>query len=150
MSSITFFHGQYDLSGSIAFDVGDKPLECRGEWISLTDAMALVGAQPGEEDDVQAIIDSLTMLLAKYLGRNLLDCTYTDSFFRPDKHAVALINWPVSLVTSLRIDGVRQDMENYEIDMLEGVVYNKCGTHNRFIPCSSSSPPRGVPKMLST
>lgn len=132
-----FNTGYYKLTGNpIGLDVGDKPIECRGEWMSLADAMTMLGAEVGEEDNVQMLMDELTALVTLYLGRNLLDCTHTDSFFRPNRQQVQLTNWPVNLLTSIRQDGARLDMSNYELDARLGVLYNKCNTNSTFMPCN--------------
>lgn len=132
-----FNHGYYKLTGNqIGLDVGDKPLECRGEWISLADAMTMLEAQVGEEDRVQTLIDEVTALIRLYLGRDLLDCTHTDKFFRPNTYTIQLSNWPVTLLTSIRQDGSRLNSANYEVDTQLGVVYNKCNTASTFKPCN--------------
>lgn len=124
---ITIPTGHYQLTGNPAgLDQSDHPIGCRGKWIKLDDAMALLEAPANQEDAVKLLIAEIAALINAYLGRNLLDCTHTDTFYRPDLGMLYLNNWPVTKLYSIRFDGVRGDLSSISIDSNRGIVYKPC------------------------
>ena len=132
--------GRYQLTGnSVGLDVSDKPLGCQGVWITLDDAMVLLGAPSADEDQVQLLINSLTALLTSYLGRNLLLCTHTDTFFRPKYTYLKLQHYPIVEVYSIRSNGTRQSPNRFQPDYVDGYVYfDDCSNGSVFNPCDGT------------
>lgn len=119
--------GVYQLTGNAALlDQSDHPIECRGEWIDLEAAMTMLGAPSNQEETVELLIAEIGALITAYLGRNLLDCTHTDTFFRPDLAAIYLNHWPVTKLYSIRYDGTRTDLNAISMNGNFGIIYKAC------------------------
>lgn len=149
--------GTYTLDGSdIVFDEGDKNEGCHGEWIDIDAAMQMLGTN--DEDLVQALIDEVGTLITAYLGRELLLCTHTDTFFRPKMGKLYLENWPVTDWHSMRFDGERAVEGAYEMDSQLGVIVKSCSSPlDPYLYCGKvtvnydagySTPPRELQSMF--
>jgi len=136
--TLTVSTGRYNLTGNpIGMDLSDVPIGCTGEWISIDDAMALLEAPVDDTDFVQGLIDDITALFNSYLGRNLLECVHTDTFFRPRADYLELQNYPVHEIYSIRKSGARVGVGPFDIDYWLGQIFKGCYAQN-FNPCNDS------------
>jgi hypothetical protein len=95
-------------------------------WITLTDAHTLLGtSSPGDDATVQGYIDTLSALIAGYLGRDLIPGTHVQTFFRPHGLILGLDNYPVDKLNSVKIDGQAQSLMNFTLDKAAGLIYLK-------------------------
>lgn len=114
--------GKYELVGNNAYlDQSDHPLQCRGEWIDIDVAMTLLSET--NEELVENLIAEVQATITAYLGRELLDCTHTDSYFRPETHRLSLANWPITKIHSIRFNGKRQYADNFDLNEQLGVLH---------------------------
>ena len=149
--------GEYLLEGSaVLLDQSDRPEQCHGEWIDIDVAMQMLGAT--DEEVVENLIAEVGALITAYLGRELLLCTHTDTFFRPGMDGLRLTNYPVTDWHSIRFDGVRGEMSAYDLNAQLGYIVKACSQpSDPYLYCGQvtvnytagyNSPPRELQSMF--
>lgn len=101
-------------------------ISVNNEWITLAAAHELLGtASTGDDTTVQGMIDDINAMILAYLKRDLRDCEYSDTIFKPQGSYLALNHWPIQSIVSILNDGVSVPEADMDIDTQLGLLYFK-------------------------
>jgi len=96
------------------------------EWITLADAHTLLGTiSPGDDTEVQGMIDAIDAMILAYLQRDLRHAEYSQILFRPEGSFLSLNNWPIISIESVDNDGIAVPTpdDDFDIDYDLGLMH---------------------------
>jgi uncharacterized phiE125 gp8 family phage protein len=98
--------------------------------VSLASAKAALGITASSEDDnIERLIDRMSAFAGSYCGRKFISASYTKEYDGHDDTILLLDQYPVTAVTSVKIDSSREfeaaslvDADDYDLDVDAGLI----------------------------